>query len=305
MLVVLLGGMFFYTPVVKAETSRDQLLAQIQQLLKLITALQEQVSQMKNSDTDSSTASESASKNISVGSRVKTTDTLRVRSGASANANWINNVAAFTGGVVVAGPKYSDGYTWWHVTYDSGTSGWSVENWLKPITSTVTEKENIIDEDDDTPSCKVKTNKSSYSLHDDIKVSWTSENVNYLTLIDSDPFKDGLVTSSESDKLDVSGSLTLEATVLGSPDITLKAVAADGTTVQCATVVEVTETTETFEAVLNDEEIKEVEDVSKAEAEEMCKVLYNDYETYNFGYGDVLECLWDGDEFETINQWKG
>ena len=39
-------------------------------------------------------------------------------------------------GTIVGGPKYSDGYVWWNVNYDTGVDGWSVQDWLEKAGST-------------------------------------------------------------------------------------------------------------------------------------------------------------------------
>jgi hypothetical protein len=63
--------------------------------------------------------------------------------------------------------------------------------------------------------------------------------------------------------------------------------------------------TASYKAVLNGRTVDSERDVTSNEAEELCSVVYNDYETHDFEYGDVLKCYWDGHRFETVDQWKG
>ena len=113
-----------FTPKAQAQTTDiNQIRALIEQLLQQITLLQQQ-------PVSSKLEGGFENKNISIDSRVQTTSMLRVRSAAGVNASWVNNVTGGTLGTVVNGPMYADGYTWWHVTYDNGTSGWSAGNWL-------------------------------------------------------------------------------------------------------------------------------------------------------------------------------
>jgi hypothetical protein len=271
----------------------------ISQLLEKIAALQTLLEQ--RTSLEGGTKGES----FSIGDEVMTTGSLKVRDDASIYAGLMATQFSKARGTIIAGPKTKDGYTWWKIKYNNGVTGWSADNWLQATGEyKAPEEENDEDEEkyESEVSCDVKTNRSSYTRLDDIKVSWTSENANYL-MFEIDPYKDGLVT--ESDKLDTSGSLILEATVLGLPSIKLKAVGDDGTYGYCSTQVKISEREEPFQAFLNGDEIKYINDVSKFEAQEMCKDLYNDYGTYNFDYGDVLECRWNGEEFETIDQWKG
>lgn len=135
MAITMFFGMIVLTPKAEAQTSnREAMMAQIQQLLQIVLLLQAQVAALDSaSGGNTSVEGGFTNRDISLRDRVQTTDILRVRAAASASASLINNVAAFSQGTVVDGPQYADGYTWWHVTYDNGTSGWSAENWLNKV----------------------------------------------------------------------------------------------------------------------------------------------------------------------------
>ena len=300
--VMLFGGVVFTTQQAHAQNN-DEILTMINQLLEKIAVLQTLLEQ--RTSLEGGTKGES----FSVGDEVVTTGSLKVRDDASIYGGLLKTQLVSTYGIIIAGPQTRDGYMWWKIRYNNGVTGWSASNWLhatgayeaptenKPVNSVTKEKK--------TPSCTVTTNKRVYLRGDDIKITWTSKNANYLTLVDANGEKDGLI-SGASDKLDTKGTMILEATVLGLPDITLMAVAADDE-VYCSTVIEIqdTEKVATFQALLNNKEIKHIEDVSKNEALDMCNDTSNQYGAYNFDYGDVLECLWNGTEFKTIDQWKG
>jgi hypothetical protein len=67
----------------------------------------------------------------------------------------------------------------------------------------------------------------------------------------------------------------------------------------------VSHTTNTFKALLNGRKIELESDVTKSEAESLCKDVYNDYDQYNFTGGDVLKCYWGKKKFITVDTWKG
>ncbi len=83
-------------------------------------------------------------------SSVYTTEDLSVRKGPGTGYARKAVANKYTGGYVLAGPKHSNGYTWWKVRYNgdgSGTNlvtGWSAANWLThadfsyPVTGIVT-----------------------------------------------------------------------------------------------------------------------------------------------------------------------
>ena len=67
---------------------------------------------------------------FAIGSSVRTTDNLRVRSSASINGIILTTQPLGSRGIVKGGPIVSGGYTWWNIDYASGLDGWSVENYL-------------------------------------------------------------------------------------------------------------------------------------------------------------------------------
>ncbi|MFT5849453.1 MAG: hypothetical protein ACI9H6_000261, partial [Patiriisocius sp.] len=150
---LLLSSVFM--PIQKAQASvSSDLLAQIQQLMQVVLSLQSQVEALDGSESEVGLEGGFTDKSIAVGDRVQTTDTLKVRAGAGSSENWINNMSAYSAGKVIDGPRYANGYTWWHITYDAGTSGWSAENWLLGATPSsaqepLDETEYINDEEED------------------------------------------------------------------------------------------------------------------------------------------------------------
>jgi len=68
---------------------------------------------------------------ISVGSRRTTTTTLSVRREPSIYSNRIGYQRAGSSGLVLAGPRSANGYTWWNVNFDSGPDGWVAGEFLR------------------------------------------------------------------------------------------------------------------------------------------------------------------------------
>ncbi|OHA13460.1 MAG: hypothetical protein A3G49_05920 [Candidatus Sungbacteria bacterium RIFCSPLOWO2_12_FULL_41_11] len=69
---------------------------------------------------------------FSFGDRVETTADLNVRQTPSTSGTNLGTEPVGSTGVVIDGtPVYANGYWWWKVQYDSGRTGWSVENFLE------------------------------------------------------------------------------------------------------------------------------------------------------------------------------
>ena len=67
-----------------------------------------------------------------VGKEVFTTeDDLRVRAGPSTSQAIVKTQSRNVLGVVTDGPVAADGYIWWKIDYEDGTTGWSAQDWLK------------------------------------------------------------------------------------------------------------------------------------------------------------------------------
>jgi hypothetical protein len=64
------------------------------------------------------------------GDEVVTTVELSIRTDPDLQARRIGVAPVGTRGQICAGPRRADGYTWWKVIYDDGTSGWSVDRYL-------------------------------------------------------------------------------------------------------------------------------------------------------------------------------
>ncbi|MEM4309080.1 MAG: SH3 domain-containing protein [Thermoplasmata archaeon] len=66
-----------------------------------------------------------------IGDIVQTTANLNVRTGPGLSYSVIKTEPAGSVGKVIGGPTSADGYTWWKIQYNDGTTGWSAENWLE------------------------------------------------------------------------------------------------------------------------------------------------------------------------------
>ena len=45
--------------------------------------------------------------------------------------------ASGSGGKVISGPTYADGFHWWGIDYDAGADGWSAENFIGKVGTAV------------------------------------------------------------------------------------------------------------------------------------------------------------------------
>jgi hypothetical protein len=90
------------------------------------------------------------------------------------------------------------------------------------------------------PSCEVDTDKVTYNLNDDITISWSTENATRMSFVIPADGKDHLALPG--DKLDTSGSVTIPASVIGNPVITMKAaVSIGGDSATCTSRIEILE----------------------------------------------------------------
>lgn len=91
------------------------------------------------------------------GTRVKTTDRVRVRFSPSLTGKTERIEAAGIKGTLITGPLANDGYLWWRMRYDSGSQGWSAGDWL---TVSLPEKQPTTESPSpDTPSIKEADDK--------------------------------------------------------------------------------------------------------------------------------------------------
>ena len=72
-----------------------------------------------------------------IGDRVQTTANLKARSCPSTSCQGKGTHKRGETGIVIGGPTIADGYTWYNIDYDTGTDGWSVEDYLVKATATV------------------------------------------------------------------------------------------------------------------------------------------------------------------------
>lgn len=87
-------------------------------------------------------------------------------------------------------------------------------------------------------SCVLSTDKSSYTLGDMIRLTWNSNNASVAGFEQDNSGKDTLVLPG--DKLDSSGSIEVEASVIGNPIVQLKALGVSGNA-SCSTKVRIEE----------------------------------------------------------------
>src|SRR3989344_8566354 len=68
-----------------------------------------------------------------IGSEVRTTDDLNVRSLPLVSGNVLGVQLSSSHGMIVGGPVLSDGHTWWQVDYDYFPDGWSAGEFLVSV----------------------------------------------------------------------------------------------------------------------------------------------------------------------------
>lgn len=213
-----------------AQTNVSALEQQIQELLKIVAELQQQLIGKRTVATEVISDME-----LSVGDTVRTTSNLKVRGNPSVHGAVYGYVPAYYTGVILSGPRYADGYTWWYIDYennrDVGYVGWSAENWIQPVTTSIdsevvhaptAQRENV--------RCSVTSDKSEYYYGEDIRVEWDTDNA------------DTVEFSSRSSQFDLpsgsvgrSGAVRFDADVVGSETIHLTATGESGETEHCST----------------------------------------------------------------------
>lgn len=197
---ILMGVMMFFGAMTVAPTAAhaqssniETLQAQVQQLLLIVQQLQQRIAVLRAG----SGASGVSSNVIAIGSRVQTTDTLRVRAGADPQSNLLGIVPAFTAGTVAAGARYGGGYTWWFVNYDYGVRGWSAANWLRTVAQQRYEEpeEQPVSDDEDSEESEEENEDedvsydidlmnprrgAQYEAGDYVTLTWETENLDGL-----------------------------------------------------------------------------------------------------------------------------
>ena len=70
------------------------------------------------------------------GDRVQCTANLIVRATASTSGTYVTTEAAGSKGTIESGTSQTaNGYTWWYITWDNSYTGWSVQDYLQPVSS--------------------------------------------------------------------------------------------------------------------------------------------------------------------------
>jgi hypothetical protein len=93
-------------------------------------------SSAQTSVTVSNTATTSfpATPGLGIGTRIKTTDNLNVRSKTNINRKfYLCTQPLGATGTIAGGPVSQQGYTWWSVNYDNSCDGWSVQDYLSTV----------------------------------------------------------------------------------------------------------------------------------------------------------------------------
>lgn len=121
--------------------SNAELQLQIQQLMQILGNLQAQLVQLQVS------SGRQASDEFLhlVGSKMVTTEVVRVRNFPGLNGVQIGTQPPHTYGTVLDGPVDSDGHSWWKLKYDSGIVGWSSGALLLFIVETVPKPKTFIE----------------------------------------------------------------------------------------------------------------------------------------------------------------
>jgi Carbohydrate binding module (family 6)/Chitobiase/beta-hexosaminidase C-terminal domain/Fibronectin type III domain len=74
-----------------------------------------------------------SSTGLAIGSNIKLTDYLNVRTSASLTAPTLGVQPINATGVIIGGPVTANGHTWWQINYTTGPDGWSVQDWMVKI----------------------------------------------------------------------------------------------------------------------------------------------------------------------------
>lgn len=74
-----------------------------------------------------------ADTDIAVDGRVRITEVMNIRPSAGTVEEPIGETTVGEEATVLSGPEEADGYTWWEVVFDNGSSGFVIEEYLEPI----------------------------------------------------------------------------------------------------------------------------------------------------------------------------
>jgi len=122
-----------------STSERQALIVKITAQIKVLEAQIKQLKQQQQQQSSSSSQpSQPQQQSFTVGDRISTTASLHIRNRASVNGSKVTTVSRGSLGTIIAGPTVADGHNWWHVSYDNGSNGWSVEDYLIPASSTPT-----------------------------------------------------------------------------------------------------------------------------------------------------------------------
>ena len=72
---------------------------------------------------------------FTIGQQVQTTSNLNVRAAPTTSGTLLGTQPSGSVGTVAGGPTTADGYVWWNITYSSGVSGWSVQDYLVAVST--------------------------------------------------------------------------------------------------------------------------------------------------------------------------
>jgi hypothetical protein len=78
--------------------------------------------------------SQSTNTKFPIGAKIATTNVLNVRNApGTSSSTIISTKTTGSTGTTIAGPIYADGFTWWQIQYDDGTTGWSEDKRLESV----------------------------------------------------------------------------------------------------------------------------------------------------------------------------
>lgn len=272
-IVLAIYSLSMAVPVSAQVKTTVELQFQIQELLKVLITLQTQLAQLQDS---SGRQADDEFLHL-VGSKMVTTEVVRVRNLPSLDATQVGIQSPHTYGTVLDGPVDAGGHSWWKLRYDSGVVGWSAGQWLLFIEDTVPKPKPFLPISENPFSCKLRTDKSSYQYGETITLNWDSEGAVYARFLPDTSGKDNIKVPTG--KFSTSGNVKLSASVTGNPYITLEIIDADGRSATCKRVVPVEVQSSSVKLIINGNDTTQWE----ALATETIEALY-------WPEGDIKSC---------------
>lgn len=77
-----------------------------------------------------------ATSSLAINGRISTIAAMNIRANSSITATILGTAPKGTLGTIIAGPASANGYIWWKISYDTGTTGWSIAPYLSILYTT-------------------------------------------------------------------------------------------------------------------------------------------------------------------------